>query len=95
MPYKNSNVNTNILVDKTNFAKFYGTSQTKCKGLSLSETKDFWKDNLKRVVPVLQSSRELSIVLKNKWENNRVFLDAGPVTLQSYHITFSLKVSWL
>ena len=59
MPYKNFNVNTNIQVDKTNFAKFYGTSQTKCKGLSLSETKDFWKDNLKQVVPVLQSLREI------------------------------------
>ena len=59
MPYKNFNVDTNIKVDKTNFAKFYGTSQTKCEGLSLSDTRDFWKDNLKQVVPVLQSSREI------------------------------------
>ena len=36
-----------------------------------------------------------SIVLDNKWENNRVFLDAGPVTLRFYHTAFSLKVTWL
>ena len=47
MPYKNFNANTKIQVDKTKVAKFYGTSQTKCKELSLSETKYFWKDNLK------------------------------------------------
>ena len=33
------------------------TSQTKCKHSSLNETKDFWKDNLKQVVLVLQSLR--------------------------------------
>ena len=37
----------------------FTTSQTKCKRLSLSETKYFWKDNLKRIVPVLRSSREI------------------------------------
>ena len=46
MPYKTFDVNTKILVDKTNFTKFYGTSKTKCKGLRLSETKDFLEDNL-------------------------------------------------
>ena len=59
MPYKNFNVNTNIQVDKTNCAKFYETFQTKGKGLSLSETQNFWKDYFKQVVPVLQSSREI------------------------------------
>ena len=33
--------------------------QTKCKALSLSETKDFWKDDLKQAVVVLQSLREI------------------------------------
>ena len=63
MSYKNFNVNTKILqrsykdlnVNTKNFAKFYQTSQAK---LILSQTKDFWKENLKeklKVVPVLQS----------------------------------------
>ena len=29
------------------------------KALNLSETKDFWKDDLKQAVPVLQSLREI------------------------------------
>ena len=44
---------------KTNSTKFYGTSQTICKGLRLSKTKDFRKDNSEQVTPVLQSSREI------------------------------------
>ena len=43
----------------------------------------------KKVVRVLQK------ILENKWENNCVFLDAGPVNLRSYDTNFSLKVSWL
>ena len=43
----------------SNFAKSYGTFRTKCKALSLIETKDFWKDNLKQAVAVLQNSREI------------------------------------
>ena len=56
MPYKNFNVNTNTQVDKTNFTKFDRTFRTKCKALSLRETKYFWKDNLRQAVAV---SREL------------------------------------
>ena len=56
--YKFFNVN-NKKVDKTNFPKFYGTFQTKCKVLSLSETKDLGKNSLKQAVMVLQSLREI------------------------------------
>ena len=51
----------------SNFAKFYGTFQTKCKALSLIETKDFWKDNLKQAVAVLQNSRESQLAIKAKF----------------------------
>ena len=96
MPYENFNVNTKTKADKTKFARFYGTFQTKFKALSLSRTKDFCKDDLNQVVAVLQSfERTFTIALENKWENNRVFLDVRPVTLQTYYTTFSLKVSWL
>ena len=47
MSYKDFNVNTNIYVEKTNFTQFYELSETKFKELSLTQTKDFWKDNLK------------------------------------------------
>ena len=66
MHYKHFDVNTKTEIDKTNFAKFYGTFQTKCKALGLSEAKDFCKDDFKQTVVVLQSSREIySISLKN------------------------------
>lgn len=32
--------------------------------------------------------------MENEWGKDRVFVDAGLVTLRSYHTTLSLKVSW-
>ena len=36
-----------------------GTQQAKCKALSLTEIKDYWKDYLKQAAAVFQSSREI------------------------------------
>ena len=41
-----------------NFAEFHECFQTKYKASSLSETKDFQKDELKQAAVVLQSLRE-------------------------------------
>ena len=66
---------------------------SKENALSLIKTSDFWKDDLKQAVVILQNSREIQCRI-GECDKNCVFLNAVLVTLRSYNITLSLKVSW-